>query len=65
MSIKHAEGEEPDEAVEEDPTSFEEVEVNREAELIAAEVDKLEGLKVVGKIDLSEPEPEEEELPNR
>ena len=63
VEIKHADPEAVDEAAEEDPTSFEEVEVDREAELIAAKVDKLEGIKVVGKIDLSEPEPEEEELP--
>ena len=43
---------ETDEAAEEDPTSFEEVEVDEDAELIAAKVEKLEGLKVVGKIDL-------------
>ena len=63
VTIKHDEGDDAGETAEEDPKSFEEVEVDREAELIAAEVDKLKGIKVVGKIDLSEPEPEEEDLP--
>lgn len=51
-------------AKEEDPSSFEEVKVDEDAELIAAPVAKLEGLKVVGKIDLGTEEPEEEELPS-
>lgn len=60
VEIKHSE---ENEVTEEDPTSFEEVEVDHEADVIAAKVDKLDGLKVVGKIDLSDPEPEEEDLP--
>ncbi|UKN02301.1 hypothetical protein K6119_02050 [Paracrocinitomix mangrovi] len=44
--------------------NFQEVEVDREAELISAKVEKLEGLKVVGKIELPEDKlPEPEALP--
>lgn len=65
VEIKYDETEGDAVKSDEEPTSFEEVEVDREAELIAARVEKLEGLKVVGKIDLGtdDPEPEEEELP--
>jgi translation initiation factor IF-2 len=65
VEINYNETEDESKPQDEDPASFDEVEVDREAALIAAKVEKLEGLKVVGKIDLGtdEPEPEEEELP--
>jgi hypothetical protein len=63
VEIVHADPESTDEAAEEDPSSFDEVAVDEDAELIAAKVEKLDGLKVVGKIDLTGPPPEEEELP--
>ncbi|MEX1001402.1 MAG: hypothetical protein WDZ35_04740 [Crocinitomicaceae bacterium] len=46
-----------------DTENFEEVEVDPDADIIAARVDKLEGLKVVGKIDLSQ-DKEAEKLMN-
>ncbi|MBD3638202.1 MAG: hypothetical protein HUJ25_12690 [Crocinitomicaceae bacterium] len=64
VPIQTAEGEDEDqEAKSEDPESFEEVEVDPDAEIITAQVDKLEGVKVIGKIDLLGDPPPEEELP--
>lgn len=64
VTIKYEEEAEDPAEQEEDPSTFEEVEVDPDAELIAAKVEKLEGLKVVGKIDLMGPPPKEEELPS-
>ncbi|MCB9224133.1 MAG: hypothetical protein H6582_08165 [Crocinitomicaceae bacterium] len=65
VSINYEDPTEGKDVVADENTVFEAVEVNRDAELIAAKVEKLQGLKVVGKIDLGtdEPEPEEEDLP--
>jgi hypothetical protein len=66
VGINYDDNEDIESPKEDEPTTFEEVPVDREAELIAASVDKLEGLKVVGKIDLGtdEEEPELEDLPS-
>lgn len=63
VEIKYADKDEPVEDTESDTKSFEPVEVDTEAELIAAKAEKLAGLKVVGKIELGDPEPKEEDLP--
>ncbi|MEO9533203.1 MAG: hypothetical protein ABJG68_09715 [Crocinitomicaceae bacterium] len=68
VAIKHQEETEETE-VEENPEAFIPREVDENAELIKAEVDRLEGLKVVGKIELEDRETkklmnEEVELPS-
>lgn len=55
VAIKHDEGSE-EEVKEENPAAFIPLEVDENAALIKAEVEKLEGLKVVGKIELEDRE---------
>ena len=64
VKIKHEEGEEAaKQPKEEESENFEPVEVDPDADLISAEVERLEGLKVVGKIDLGQ-DKETEKLMN-
>ena len=63
LNIKYDEDNEAPTTSTDEGKVFEAVEVNPDAELIGASVPKLEGLKVVGKIDLGKDEPEEEPLP--